>query len=88
VRNDSRRILVKKADKGGAVKSLENNWIFYELSDGSTLVDFDVDVRLKAFPLVRFVKTAYELSTLIKVSSAVRQVISLTLLRDISLNKW
>ena len=51
VRNDSRRILVKKADKGGAVKSLENNWIFYELSDGSTLVDFDVDVRLKAFPL-------------------------------------
>ena len=51
VRTDSRRILVKKADKGGAVKSLENNWIFHELSDGSTLVDFDVDVQLKAFPL-------------------------------------
>lgn len=51
VRRDSRQILVKKADKGGAVKSLENNWIFYELSDGSTLVDFDIDVRLKAFPL-------------------------------------
>ena len=51
VKTDSRRILVKKADKGGAVKSLINNWTFHELSDGSTLVDFDVDVRLKAFPL-------------------------------------
>lgn len=51
VRSDKHRILVKKADKGGAVKSLENNWKFIELSDGSTLVDFDVDVRLKAFPL-------------------------------------
>lgn len=51
VRRDSRKIAVKKADKGGAVKSLINNWTFHELSDGSTLVDFDVDVRLKAFPL-------------------------------------
>jgi len=51
VHSDSRQIVVKKADKGGAVKSLINNWIFYELADGSTLVDFDVDVRLKAFPL-------------------------------------
>lgn len=51
VRRDSRHILVEKADKGGAVKSLTNKWIFYALSDGSTLVDFEVDVRLKAFPL-------------------------------------
>ncbi len=69
VRNDSRQIYVKKADKGGAVKSLENNWIFYELSDGSTLVDFDVDVRLKAFPLEvlardKFDKVAQKIMTM------------------------
>ena len=46
-----RAITVTKASKGGAVKSLRNDWIFHALSDGSTLVDFDVDVRLKAFPL-------------------------------------
>ncbi len=51
VHRDTRQIAVKKADKGGAVKSLINDWTFHELSDGSTLVDFEVDVRLKAFPL-------------------------------------
>jgi len=51
VHHDSRRIHVTKAGKGGAVKSLRNDWSFYELSDGSTLVDFEVDVRLKAYPL-------------------------------------
>lgn len=60
VRNDSRRILVQKADKGGAVKSLKNNWVFYELSDGSTLVDFDVDVRLKAFPLEMILREKFD----------------------------
>ncbi|MGB0906300.1 MAG: type II toxin-antitoxin system RatA family toxin [Maricaulaceae bacterium] len=48
---DARVISVTKADRSGAVKSLSNRWVFYELSDGSTLIDFDVDVRLKAFPL-------------------------------------
>ena len=62
VRNDSRQILVKKADKGGAVKSLENNWTFHELSDGSTLVDFDVDVRLKAFPLEMILREKFDKS--------------------------
>ena len=42
------KISVKKAEKGGAVKSLLNSWEFYELEDGSTLVDVVVDVRLKA----------------------------------------
>lgn len=45
------KITVRKAEKGGAVKSLLNSWDFYPLSDGSTLVDVVVDVRLKAMPL-------------------------------------
>ena len=45
------KINVTKAEKGGAVKSLANNWTFYPLKDGSTLVDVIVDVRLKAMPL-------------------------------------
>ncbi len=45
------RVSVKKAEKGGAVKSLLNTWVFHPLEDGSTLVDVVVDVRLKAMPL-------------------------------------
>jgi len=60
VRRDSREIVVKKADKGGAVKSLINNWVFHELHDGSTLVDFDVDVRLKAFPLEMLARDKFD----------------------------
>ncbi|NNE56827.1 MAG: hypothetical protein HKN36_01850 [Hellea sp.] len=45
------RIFVKKSGKGGAVRKLENIWHFQELPDGSTLVDFEVTVSLKAFPL-------------------------------------
>lgn len=44
-------ILVKKADKSGVVKSLENNWAFFPLKDGSCLVDVKVSVDLKAKPL-------------------------------------
>jgi coenzyme Q-binding protein COQ10 len=44
-------IRVTKAEKGGAVKTLENTWKFHPLSDGSTAVEFYVDVSLKAFPL-------------------------------------
>jgi coenzyme Q-binding protein COQ10 len=61
VKTDAREIVVKKADKGGAVKSLINNWKFYELSDGSTLVDFDVDVRLKAFPLEMLARDKFDM---------------------------
>lgn len=45
---DALKIEVKKAEKGGAVKSLVNRWQFYPLKDGSTLVDVVVDVRLKS----------------------------------------
>jgi len=53
------RIRVTKAGKGGAVKSLENRWQFRELSDGSTLVDFYVDVSLNAFPLNMLLKDKF-----------------------------
>ena len=63
VRRAARRIEVKKANKAGAIKSLINNWIFYELSDGSTLIKFDIEVTMKAYPLEvlmrdKFAKTA------------------------------
>lgn len=66
VDHNARRISVKKADRSGAVKSLSNDWVFHELSDGSTLIDFAVDVRLKAFPLEilardKFDKTAQKI---------------------------
>ena len=48
---DENYIRVSKAEKGGAVKTLDNKWYFHELSDGSTAVDFYVEVSLKAFPL-------------------------------------
>lgn len=44
-------IRVTKAERGGAVKTLENVWKFHSLSDGTTAVEFYVDVSLKAFPL-------------------------------------
>lgn len=54
------KIEVKKAEKGGAVKSLLNSWNFYPLKDGSTLVDVVVDVRLKAMPLEFLLRDKFE----------------------------
>jgi len=48
---EKKYIRVTKAEKGGAVKTLENTWKFHPLEDGSTAVEFFVDVSLKAFPL-------------------------------------
>jgi len=36
---DAMEISVKKAEKGGAVKDLQNIWKFYPIEDGSTIVD-------------------------------------------------
>jgi len=55
-----RFIRVTKAEKGGAVKNLENRWTFHELSDGTTLVDFYVDVTLKAFPLNMLIRDKFD----------------------------
>lgn len=49
-------IRVTKAEKGGAVKTLDNTWKFHPLSDGSTAVEFYIDVSLKAFPLNILIK--------------------------------
>lgn len=54
------KIEVKKAEKGGAVKSLLNSWNFYPLKDGSTLVDVVVEVRLKAMPLEFLLRDKFE----------------------------
>lgn len=51
----ARRIAVTKAQKGGALKTLSNDWAFHELSDGSTLIDFSVDVSLSVFLLNRLI---------------------------------
>jgi len=53
---ENKFIRVTKAHKGGAVKTLENTWKFHPLSDGSTAVEFYVDVSLKAFPLNILIK--------------------------------
>ncbi len=60
VDREHRFIRVTKAEKGGAVKNLENRWTFHELSDGSTLVDFYVDVTLKAFPLNILIRDKFD----------------------------
>ena len=47
----ARTIHVSKAQKGGAVKALENRWVFHALPDGTTLVEFFVNVSLAIAPL-------------------------------------
>ena len=56
INNDLKFIHVRKAEQGGALKTLENKWYFHELSDGSTAVDFHIDVSLKLFPLNALVR--------------------------------
>ena len=51
VDREKKFIRVIKAEKGGAVRTLENTWRFHPLSDGSTAIEFFVDVSLKVFPL-------------------------------------
>ena len=60
VNRADKTISVKKSGHGGALKSLENRWKFTELSDGSTLVDFFVDVSLKAFPLNTLLRAKFD----------------------------
>ena len=54
------KISVTKANRAGAVKALHNDWKFHELSDGSTLVDFKIDVKLKAFPLEMLLRDKFD----------------------------
>lgn len=52
-------VKVSKADKSGPIKALANDWTFYPMPDGTTLVDLTVDVTLKAFPLNMLVKQKF-----------------------------
>lgn len=56
---EARTIIVEKATRGGPVKTLHNRWQFFELPDGSTLVDFAVEVRL-AFPLESLLRQKFD----------------------------
>jgi len=64
VDRNAMRVSVKKPDKAGALKSLSNLWIFHELSDGSTLIEFEVDVRLKALPLEFLLRDKFDKTSL------------------------
>lgn len=68
INHDARTVLVEKAKRGGAVKTLHNYWRFYELSDGSTLIDFEVEVRLM-FPLESLLRQKFD-----KARSVIRNV--------------
>ena len=56
---EARTLLVTKSRRGGAVKSLDNRWKFHAMPDGSTLVDFFVDVRL-VFPLEGLLRQKFD----------------------------
>lgn len=56
---DQRIVTAKKTQRGGPVKTLDNRWQFHELSDGTTLVDFYVEVRL-VFPLEGLLRQKFD----------------------------
>ena len=51
---------ISRAGHGGAVRELSNTWDFIELSDGSTLIDFNLAVRMKAAPLEFLIRQKFE----------------------------
>ncbi len=59
----ARTLSIERAGHGGAVKELQNNWQFFELEDGSTLLDFSVNVRMKAAPLEFLIKRKFDKAT-------------------------
>jgi coenzyme Q-binding protein COQ10 len=58
-----RTLSIARAGHGGAVRSLRNDWVFHPLNDGSTLIDFDLNVRMKAAPLEFLIKQKFEKAT-------------------------
>lgn len=54
---------IVRAGHGGAVRDLSNNWRFYELKDGSSLIDFRLSVKLKAAPLEYLVRQKFQRAT-------------------------
>jgi len=54
------RIVVSKPSQSGAVKILSVHWVFHPLSDGTTLVDFDVEVELKSKMLNGLMRSKFD----------------------------
>ncbi len=48
VDRQNNRIMIEKYGSGAALRELDNVWTFTELSDGSTQIDFDLNVSLKS----------------------------------------
>lgn len=63
VNKQDKTLSITRAGHGGAVKSLANDWKFIALNDGSTLVDFKLNVRLKAAPLEFLIKQKFGKAT-------------------------
>ncbi|MEE9273615.1 MAG: SRPBCC family protein [Robiginitomaculum sp.] len=56
----AKTLSIGKAGHGSAVRQLKNNWKFLELGDGSTLIDFRLDVKMKAAPLEFLIKIKFD----------------------------
>lgn len=54
---------IERAGHGGAVRELDNFWKFVELKDGSTLIDFSLNVRMKAAPLDFLIRQKFDKAT-------------------------
>lgn len=61
--HNDKTLRIERAGHGGAVRELTNNWNFIELKDGSTLIDFDLKVRMKAAPLEFLIRNKFEKAT-------------------------
>ena len=59
VDHQAQTVIVRKSGHGGAIKTLINDWSFHSLSDGTTLVDFYVDVTLKSAALNFLAKSKF-----------------------------
>ena len=63
VDKEAKTLSIERAGHGGAVKYLRNDWHFIALKDGSTLIDFRLNVRLKAAPLEFLIKQKFGKAT-------------------------
>jgi len=54
---------IKRDGHGGAVRTLRNDWKFIELADGSTLIDFSIDVKLKVAVLDFLIRQKFQKAT-------------------------
>ncbi|MBL4870239.1 MAG: type II toxin-antitoxin system RatA family toxin [Robiginitomaculum sp.] len=60
VDREAKTLSIKRAGHGGAVKKLENNWKFIPQEDSTTLIDFTLNVQLKALPFEFLIKQKFD----------------------------